>query len=153
MDVPSPRGGTIEALLVKVGDRVSEGSPVIRLRGSDAGAMSEPPSLLPQQEPPPAAQPTPSPAPEAIAPPAAPAGGIPDFSGVHAGPGVRRAARELDVDLNKVKGSGEKGRITKEDLLGFLRGPAPGAGGARSPAAAAFPKSRRRISASSGRSR
>ena len=124
MDVPSPRAGTVESVLVKVGDRVSEGTPVLKLRGNEEGALSQPTSLLPQQEPPAAPQPTPSPAP-AIASPAAPAAAVPDFSGVHAGPGVRRAARALDVDLNRVKGTGEKGRITKEDVLAFLRGPAP----------------------------
>jgi pyruvate dehydrogenase E2 component (dihydrolipoamide acetyltransferase) len=50
---------------------------------------------------------------------------------------VRRAARELGVDLNKVKGTGEKGRITKEDILAFLRGPAPAPAGAPTPAAGA----------------
>jgi pyruvate dehydrogenase E2 component (dihydrolipoamide acetyltransferase) len=44
---------------------------------------------------------------------------------VHAGPSVRRLARELDVDLSSVDGTGPKGRITKEDLLQTLRGPAP----------------------------
>ena len=117
MDVPAPRGGTVEAVLVKLGDRVSQGTPVITLRGSEEGAMSQPPSLLAQQEPPTAPQPTPSPA----SPVAAPA--LPDFSGAHASPGVRRAARELDVDLTKLKGTGEKGRITKADVLAFLRGP------------------------------
>jgi len=42
---------------------------------------------------------------------------------VHASPGVRRIARELGVDLAKMRGSGEKGRITKDDVVGFLRGP------------------------------
>ena len=144
MDVPSPAGGTIEAVLVKLGDRVSEGTPVFRFKATAEGAMSQPPSLLDQQNPPPVQQPSPSPAvppatasaaaPAATAPaPAVPSGGLPDFSGVHAGPGVRRAARELDVDLNTVKGTGEKGRITKDDVLGFLRGPSA------APAAAAAP--------------
>jgi pyruvate dehydrogenase E2 component (dihydrolipoamide acetyltransferase) len=142
MDIPSPSNGTIESLLVKVGDRVSEGSPVIKLRGSDEGTLSTPTSLLPQQEPPPTPQQTPSPAtptapatPGAVPTAAAAAGGIPDFSGVHAGPGVRRAARELDVDLTKLKGTGDKGRITKEDVLAYLRGPIA------TPAAAAAPAS------------
>ena len=132
MDVPAPRGGTVEKLLVKIGDRVGQGTPVLMLRGGEDGAMTQPPSLVGQQEPPPAAPPPapPQAAPAAAAPVAGmggdgsthPAG--PDFSGVHASPGVRRIARELGVDLSKVKGTGEKGRITKEDVLGFLRGPA-----------------------------
>ena len=46
------------------------------------------------------------------------------MSKVHASPSIRRVAREVGVDLTQVKGTGEKGRITKEDVLGFLRGPA-----------------------------
>ncbi len=68
---------------------------------------------------------------EAASPPTAP-GGAPvsataapaDFQGAHAGPGVRRLARELGVDLTAVTGTGPKGRITKDDLLAGLRGPA-----------------------------
>ena len=133
MDVPSPSGGTVEALLVKIGDRVSEGSSIVRLRGNEDGALSKPTSLLPQQEPPPISQPTPNPvgpAAAATGAPAAASASLPDFSGVPAGPGVRRAARELDVDLTKVKGTGEKGRITKDDVLAHLRGPAAAASAA-----------------------
>ena len=118
MDVPAPSAGTVSQILVKVGDRVSEGTPIVLLAGNEAGALQQPTSLLSQQEPTPAA---PAAAPSAAAHPAAQI----DFAGVHAGPGVRRAARELGVDLNKVKGAGEKGRITKDDILAFLRGPAP----------------------------
>jgi pyruvate dehydrogenase E2 component (dihydrolipoamide acetyltransferase) len=64
----------------------------------------------------------------------APAGAIADFTGAHASPSVRRLARELEVDLNTLDGTGEKGRITREDLLVAVRGPAPAA-----PAAAAAP--------------
>jgi pyruvate dehydrogenase E2 component (dihydrolipoamide acetyltransferase) len=147
MDVPAPGGGTVEALLVKVGDKVSEGTPILRLKGSEEGALSQPPSLLSQQEPPPSPRPPAAPpaqlsaaapvaAPAAPSAPGASVGAHPaaaiDFSQVHASPGVRRAARELDVDLTKVKGSGEKGRITRDDVLAFLRG-----SGAPAPAAAA----------------
>src|SRR4051794_6228898 len=144
MDVPAPKGGTVEALLVKVGDRVSEGAPILRLRGNEEGALSQPTSLLAQQEPPPTPQPSPSPAPAAAPPPSVPAAsgpapvaGMPDFSGVHASPSVRRVARELDVDLNKVKGTGEKGRITKDDVLAFLRGPSAAPSAAAAPTAGA----------------
>jgi pyruvate dehydrogenase E2 component (dihydrolipoamide acetyltransferase) len=73
--------------------------------------------------------------------PAAQRGGAADFAGVHASPSVRRIARELGVDLNKLKGTGEKGRITKEDVLAFLKGPsaAPGAAPA-APAGAGIPE-------------
>jgi pyruvate dehydrogenase E2 component (dihydrolipoamide acetyltransferase) len=52
-------------------------------------------------------------------------GGAPtDFDGVHAGPGVRRLARELGLDLAVLSGSGPKGRITKDDVIASVRGPA-----------------------------
>ena len=132
---PRPQAGTVEKLLIKIGDKVSEGTPIVVLRGGD-GAMTQPPSLVEQQEPKPAEQPSPvsrPPAQPAAAPPVAPApapaagGGAQaaaSFGQAHASPTVRRLARELDVDLNKVKGTGEKGRITREDVKAFLRGPA-----------------------------
>ncbi len=144
MDVPSPAGGAVADVLVKVGDTVSEGTPILMLQPGD-GALTEPPSLVEQQEPPPEAS-APAPAPVAAAPaptaptpaapaPAAPAAAAPDVSGVHAGPSVRRMAREFDIDLGAVTGTGPKGRITKDDLLGFLRGPAQAPAPAAAPAA------------------
>jgi pyruvate dehydrogenase E2 component (dihydrolipoamide acetyltransferase) len=127
MDVPAPRQGTVEKLLVKVGDRVGEGTPILMLRGTEEGAMAPPPSVIAQQEPAPQPrQATPPPAPRPgspVAREAAPAAST-DFTGVHASPSVRRLARELGVDLTKLKGTGEKGRLTAEDVKGFLRGPA-----------------------------
>jgi pyruvate dehydrogenase E2 component (dihydrolipoamide acetyltransferase) len=119
MDVPADRDGTVEAVLINVGDRVSEGSAVIKLKAADGEApVTPPPSVIAQQEPAPAPKPT-------SAPPAQPAAAAAtaDSGAVHASPSVRRLARELEVDLAKVKGTGEKGRITKEDVKAFLRGP------------------------------
>jgi len=143
LDVPAPSAGTICQVLVKVGDRVSEGSPIVLLAGNEEGAMQQPTSLLSQQEPATAAAapPTPATAPTpGVTAPAVSVGGQPaaaptDFSGVHAGPSVRRIAREMGVDLTKLTGTGEKGRISKDDIMAFLRGPAPAPAGA--PAAAA----------------
>jgi pyruvate dehydrogenase E2 component (dihydrolipoamide acetyltransferase) len=145
MDVPSPTAGAVADVLVKVGDTVSEGTPILMLQPGE-GAMTEPPSLVEQQEPPPeaaqaaaeaaapvAAAPAPAATPTAPAPAAPAAAAAPDIAGVHAGPSVRRMAREFDIDLGAVTGTGPKGRITKEDLLSFLRGPAQ----APAPAAAA----------------
>src|SRR5215217_1616755 len=75
MEVPAPQAGTVEKLLIKMGDKVSEGTPILLLRGGD-GAMTQPPSLVEQQEPKPAEQPSPvsrPPAQPAAAPPVAPA--------------------------------------------------------------------------------
>src|SRR5271165_1334550 len=148
MDVPAPSAGTVRQILVKVGDRVSEGTPILLLAGNDEGSMQQPTSLLSQQEPSPAAAP-PTPAPAATAPaappPAASVGAHPaaaqtDFSGVHAGPSVRRIAREMGVDLTKVTGTGEKGRITKDDIMAFLRGPAPAPGAPAAATGAGIPE-------------
>ena len=131
MDVPTDRDGTVEAVLVKLGDRVAEGSPVITLKAADSEApVTPPPSVIAQQEPAPAPKPTSAPP----AQPAAAAAPAADAGLVHASPSVRRLARELEVDLAKAKGTGEKGRITKDDVKAFLRGPAAPAAAASAPA-------------------
>jgi pyruvate dehydrogenase E2 component (dihydrolipoamide acetyltransferase) len=137
MDVPATAAGKVQDVRVKVGDTVSEGSVVVVVGGDGAGPLTTPPSLVDQQEPAPEetpGAPAPAPAPAAQAPteapaaaapaPAAPAGAIADISAAHAGPSVRRLARELGLDLTTIKGSGEKGRIVKDDLLAAVRGPA-----------------------------
>jgi pyruvate dehydrogenase E2 component (dihydrolipoamide acetyltransferase) len=133
LDVPAPTSGTVGEVLVKVGDEVSEGTPILLLSSGD-GASTTPPSLVEQQEPPPA-----QPVADAVAAPlsAPPAVAAPSQApaGAHAGPSVRRMARELGVDLSAVTASGPKGRITKDDLLGFLKGPATAAPAAAAPAA------------------
>jgi len=137
MDVPAPAEGKVVQLMVKIGDKVSEGSTILQLEPGDTSVR--PPSVIDQQEPEPAPQPASKrnggmPAPAAIST-ALPPPPAPDFGGVHAGPGVRRLARELGIDLTKLNGSGEKGRITKEDVKTALKGsgpaiqtPAPGMG-------------------------
>ena len=140
MDVPSPAAGKITQLIAKVGDKVSMGALIAKL---DAGGPAAP--ISPEQddeaeakeEEDAAEAPQTSPvAPRDLPPPLAPASGPAkaDFSGVFAGPAVRRLARELDLDLNTVKGTGEKGRITREDVKAALShgaaAVAPAGGGA-----------------------
>ncbi|HWY84545.1 MAG TPA: dihydrolipoyllysine-residue acetyltransferase [Roseiarcus sp.] len=137
MDVPSPAAGKITEIVVKVGDKVSMGSLVGRL---DAGGSAY--SVSPDQEDEADAKeeedaaeaPDTSPVTPTDLPPRPPKPGsgpaLPDFSGVFAGPAVRRLARELGLDLNLIKGTGEKGRITREDLKAALaKGAASPAGG------------------------
>ncbi len=131
MDVPSPVAGTIADVVAKVGDKVSMGVLIARIEAAGADA---PPAAAPST---PAKEPAATP-PAQTAAPAAPAASVPaavsgpakaDFSGVFAGPAVRRLARELDLDLNLIKGSGEKGRITREDVKAALSGAGGAAGG------------------------
>jgi pyruvate dehydrogenase E2 component (dihydrolipoamide acetyltransferase) len=132
MEVPSPRAGRVAALKVAVGDRVSEGSPILELEG----AASTPAPASPTPVPAPAAS-----APAAPPPPAVggttsreapvPAVDEPTFRKAHASPAVRRFARELGADLGRIDGSGPKGRILKDDVKAWVKkalsgGAAPG---------------------------
>ena len=151
MDVPSPAAGTVRELRVKVGDLVSQGSPILLL--DTGGAEVEPPPLTDQQEPPaldegdlatarePAQRSAPAAPAQAGTPVTAVGTGPPaDFDGVHAGPGVRRLARELGLDLTALAGTGPKGRITKEDVIAGVRGPAAAAPAAAAAAGAGIPE-------------
>ena len=157
LDVPAPSAGSVAEVLVKVGDEVSEGTPILMLAPGD-GAVSTPPSLVEQQEPPspPAAPPVTTdaaPGPALAAATGTPAGGVDTPTGLHAGPSVRRTARELGIDLATITATGPKGRITKDDLLTHLKAPTPAAGAAAPPPPPA-PGSRTsppRTSPSSGR--
>ncbi|MEW8249010.1 MAG: dihydrolipoyllysine-residue acetyltransferase [Candidatus Thiodiazotropha sp.] len=140
MEIPSPYAGEVKSLLVKVGDRVGEGDKILTL---DAATSGEKTAHENNTAPPPAAEevetvqapaPAPSDAPspvseqprlpgekEARVPP------VPDDlvgggeAKPHASPSVRRFARELGVDLSLVKGSGQKNRILKQDVQGFVK--------------------------------
>jgi pyruvate dehydrogenase E2 component (dihydrolipoamide acetyltransferase) len=123
MDVPSSAAGTIVKLHVAKGGRVNAGDLVATVRGVAAAPVAAQPG---QAAPPPAGAAPIAAAPAAAAPavtPAPPAPGAPDagFPRAHAGPAVRRLARELGVDLTRVPGSGLKGRITQEDVKAFVK--------------------------------
>jgi pyruvate dehydrogenase E2 component (dihydrolipoamide acetyltransferase) len=143
MDVPSPAAGKITEIVVKVGDKVSMGSLVGKLdAGGSAGSVSrgQEDEADAKEEEDAAEAPETSPVAPADLPPRPPKPGsgpaLPDFSGVFAGPAVRRLARELGLDLNQLKGTGEKGRITREDLKAALSkgAAAPTGGGGALPA-------------------
>ena len=126
MEVPSPASGKVVDIRVKVGDTVSEGTLIMTLEGGEASVPVEPPSPEGHQES--DAQPITSPERSSAPPVPSKASGsqLPDFSDVHASPSVRRLARELEIDLHKVSGSGEKGRITRDDVKAFLQGSSGG---------------------------
>ena len=116
MDVPAPAAGVVKEVLVKLGDRVSEGSLLLRME-SGACAQAEPKTAEPPATP---ADSTPTPAP--IAPPLPVTDtSLPPGGKVHASPSVRAYARELGADLSKVKPSGPNGRILKEDVTGWIK--------------------------------
>jgi pyruvate dehydrogenase E2 component (dihydrolipoamide acetyltransferase) len=121
MEVPSPQAGKITAVLVAIGDKVSEGTPIVTLESPGAAAAAKP--AKPLAAPPGTKAAAPAPADTA----SRPSIGLPppvadDFGGVHASPAVRRLARELEIDLKKVLGTGEKGRVTKDDVKRALAG-------------------------------
>jgi len=124
LEVPAPSAGVVATIVAKVGDKVSMGTPLLTLE-AEGGAPAAAAQPAPKAEPAPAPAPPAAPRAPAAAPPAttAPAASAArpstlavDFSGVFAGPAARRLARELDVDLTTIQGSGEKGRITVADV-------------------------------------
>ncbi|KDR29988.1 dihydrolipoyllysine-residue acetyltransferase [Caballeronia zhejiangensis] len=141
MDVPSPASGTVKELKVKIGDTVSEGTLILVLEGGAGGAAAPAPTpapAAPKEVPSDApAKPAPAPkeAPSALAQaPVIPAGDGSRTSS-HASPSVRKFARELGVDVSRVRGTGPKNRITQQDITAFVKGVMSGQGAA--PAAAA----------------
>lgn len=118
MEVPAPFGGVVKEILVKSGDKVSTGSLIMRFEvagAAPAAATSAPASQV--ASPAPAAQPAQS-------------GNVSGLSQeqvvasagyAHATPVIRRLAREFGVNLDKVKGTGRKGRIVKEDIEAYVK--------------------------------
>lgn len=147
MEIPSPAAGTITALSLKLGDKVNVGdvvgamtvqgaaapapvaatpSPASAGEGRGEGATASVPAPAPAVA---NSQPSPQPSPAsgrggeaAHNPTVAPSGTLP-----HASPSVRKFARELGVPLEEVKGSGQKGRITQEDVMAFTKSVMAGA--------------------------
>jgi len=139
MDVPAPYAGVIEQLHVKTGDKVSAGALVATML-VDASAISAPAAsaaAAPAREvasaPPTGGRAASAPAASAptVATPAVPRNLPPineaGFATAHASPSVRLFARELGVDLTRVRGSGNKGRITQEDVKAFVKSVLSGA--------------------------
>ncbi|MFH4530360.1 pyruvate dehydrogenase complex dihydrolipoyllysine-residue acetyltransferase [Vibrio diabolicus] len=117
MEVPAPFAGTVKEIKITAGDKVSTGSLIMVFEVAGAAPA---PAAAPAQAAAPAA-----PAPKAEAPAAAAPAATGDFKEndeyAHASPVVRRLAREFGVNLSKVKGSGRKSRILKEDVQAYVK--------------------------------
>ncbi|BAN95001.1 pyruvate dehydrogenase [Plautia stali symbiont] len=120
MEVPAPFAGTVKALKVATGDKVSTGTLIMVFEVEGAAPAAAAPAV--KQEAAPAAEAKPAAAP---APAAAKADAKSEFAEndayVHATPVIRRLAREFGVNLAKVKGTGRKGRILKEDVQAYVK--------------------------------
>ena len=136
LEVPAPSAGVVASIVAKVGDKVSMGTLLLTLEAeAGAPAAAAPPAPKAEAAPPPAAPAGPAiavardVAPDPAKPAAARASTMAvDFSGVFAGPAARRLARELDIDLTTLQGTGDKGRITVADIKIAARGGGGGAG-------------------------
>ena len=120
MEVPAPFGGVVKEILVKSGDKVSTGSLIMRFEVAGAAPAATAPA---QASAPQVASPAPTAQP-------AQSGNVSGLSQeqvvassgyAHATPVIRRLAREFGVNLDKVKGTGRKGRIVKEDIEAYVK--------------------------------
>ncbi|MFA0811273.1 dihydrolipoyllysine-residue acetyltransferase [Microbulbifer epialgicus] len=126
MDVPSPSAGTVVSIAVKEGDKVSTGDALGVLKVvAGGGATAAAPAATPAVEAP--AQSAPQQTSELVEPPAVPQKdyqlerNLTAAAQVYAGPAVRKLARELGVTLNKVKPTGPRNRVSKDDLHNYIR--------------------------------
>lgn len=137
MDIPSPKAGVIEKIILKVGDKVSQGSAILMLNTTDDKEHSTEAdqhnvststtqdserstdnhqSNSVRVEKPALAESTHDAYPQGRSDPSLSSSAL-----ISAGPSVRRQARELGVDLSQIKGSGRKSRILKEDLFAYVK--------------------------------
>ncbi len=141
MDIPSPAAGIVKVLSLSVGDTISEGTVIAVLETTDnkeevttnsnnthddVGSVKESNETIPtpgQNKPNPSSSNNPEGAqrPAPVTPDGAQLVGESQSAQAHASPSVRRFARELGVDLGLVRGSGRKGRITKDDVKAFTK--------------------------------
>ncbi len=144
LEVPSPVAGIVKEVRLKLGDKVSAGTPVLLLETADATIQATARPAAPPAPPPapalpekiaapaPAPAPAPTPGPAPTAEPGAETVAV----GSHASPSLRRFARQLGVDVARVRGTGPKGRILMEDVQNYVKSflaappsPAPSGGG------------------------
>ena len=120
MDVPSTHAGTIKEVFIKTGDKVKQGTLVVKLEtsGGSSSSAAEKPAEAPKQEETQQASQQEASQGRSPVPPAPEAK---NTGKAHASPSVRRIAREFGVDLTQVSGSGPKNRILKEDVQAYVK--------------------------------
>ncbi|HEY3698322.1 MAG TPA: dihydrolipoyllysine-residue acetyltransferase [Spongiibacteraceae bacterium] len=121
MEIPAPKAGIVRALKIKEGDKVSAGSPILELETISTAAKSAPEEKRSAMQ-----NAAPAVTPEIKTAPVAatnrmPPKSVPASGNVYAGPAVRKLAREMGIDLEKISGSGPKNRIQKDDLKNFVK--------------------------------
>lgn len=126
MDVPSTHAGTIKEVFIKAGDKVKQGTLVVKLEtngGGSSAPKAEKPAEAPKQEPSASKEST-SASQQQASQNRSPVPPAPEAKGkgkAHASPSVRRIAREFGVDLTQVSGTGPKNRILKEDVQAYVK--------------------------------
>jgi len=134
MEIPSPDAGTVKEIKVSIGDKVSQGNLLVTMEVSATEAApvakeataeepeqaAQAPATAPEKPaaPAPAAAPVSANRPPPVAPAPVDEAG---FRKAYASPSVRKFARELGADLGQISGSGNKGRILKEDIKAFVK--------------------------------
>jgi pyruvate dehydrogenase E2 component (dihydrolipoamide acetyltransferase) len=127
MDIPSPFAGVVKEVAVKVGSKVKQGSVLVQLATASAAPKPDKSAKPEKTAQPEKADTSEKPKaekqkPVAAAAPAPKLAETPAAAGfIYAGPGVRRVAREFGVDLNRVRGTGRKGRIVTEDVQAYVK--------------------------------
>ncbi len=124
VEIPAPRGGVVSKVHVQAGDTVKVGQVMITIDDSGAGAAAEPVVKKEAPAEPTAAEKHAAPASTESATPARPAAAS-AAGPVAAAPAVRKLARELNVDINTVVGTGPSGRVLREDVERYARGEQP----------------------------
>lgn len=127
MEIPSPYSGKVGKILVKEGDKLSEGDDLLEMTVEEGGEGEEEPAeessgkaesaskaKAEPEEKPKAQESAPQPQGSTYEPPS-------PGAKVHAGPAVRKLARELGADLTRIKGSGPKNRIVKDDVQAYVK--------------------------------
>ncbi|HGN1082521.1 TPA: pyruvate dehydrogenase complex dihydrolipoyllysine-residue acetyltransferase [Proteus mirabilis] len=117
MEVPAPFAGVVKESKIAVGDKVKTGSLIMTFEVAGAAPAAQAPAA-------PAASTSAAPSAPAKAPASAPAAKeefVENEAYVHATPVIRRLAREFGVNLAKVKGTGRKGRILREDVQSYVK--------------------------------